>query len=385
MPYARPTLTQLIAQTAADVRAALPTADPLLRRAVLTVLSRVLAGQHHEQFGYLDWIARQAVPFTATGENLAGWAALRGLAASPATYGSVTALSSGNNPNTAVAPGASLLRSDGTSYTASGGGAVDANGNITLAVSAVTAGSASNVAIGAGLVLSSPASGVNSNFAVTAIIANGTDLETDDSLRSRLLAAFANPVQGGDLADYVQWASAVGGVTRAWVANSLAGTGTVTVYFMMDNVRSYQYGLPAGQNGVSAAEPRAPAATGDQLVVANALYAKRAATALVYACAPVGRPLQIILQEVPNDPTIRGNISAAIAGLCIRLATPGGVWLQPTQNGVNGARGGILRRSDIEDAIAAVPNLSYFLLVSPTGDVVSPTGVIPIPAAPIYL
>jgi hypothetical protein len=44
-----------------------------------------------------------------------------------------------------------------------------------------------------------------------------------------------------------------------------------------------------------------------------------------------------------------------------------------------------LRRSDIEDAIAAVPNLSYFLLVSPTGDVVSPTGVIPIPAAPIYL
>jgi uncharacterized phage protein gp47/JayE len=214
MPYASPTLTQLIAQTAADVRAALPTADPLLRRAVLTVLSRVLAGQHHEQFGYLDWIARQAVPFTATGENLAGWAALRGLAALPATYGSVTALSSSNNPHTAVAPGASLLRSDGTSYTASGGGAVDANGNITLAVSAVTAGSASNVANGAGLVLSSPASGVNSNFAVTAIIANGTDLETDDSLRSRLLAAFANPVQGGDLADYVQWASAVGGVTR---------------------------------------------------------------------------------------------------------------------------------------------------------------------------
>jgi uncharacterized phage protein gp47/JayE len=380
VPYARQTLTQLIQQTAADIRAALPTADPLLRRAVLTVLSRVLAGQHHEQYGYLDWIAKQAVPFTATAENLAGWAALRGLTPNPATYGSFTVQSTGNNPNTLVAAGASLLRSDGISYITATGGTVDVNGNITLSIAATTPGSASNLVIGGIVTLTSPSNGVNSNFSVTTVVANGTDLEIDEALRTRTLSAFANPIQGGDLADYVQWALAVPGVTRAWSSDTMAGTGTVTVYFMMDNIRSYQFGLPAGINGAAVSELRGPAATGDQLVVANALYIKRAATALVYACAPVGQPLQITLQEVPNDPTIRGNIFAAISGLCIRLASPGGAWLQPTQ-----IRGGVLRLSDIEDAIAAVPNLNYFLLVAPTSDIVMPTGTISIPVAPIYL
>jgi uncharacterized phage protein gp47/JayE len=273
-----------------------------------------------------------------------------------------------------------LLRSDGTAYTSNAGGSVDSNGNITLTISAQAAGSASNVTIGSILTLQNPTSGVNGTFSVTAIITTGTDLELDDSVRSRMLEAFANPVQGGALADYVTWALRVAGVTRAWVADSIAGTGTVTVYFMMDNVRSYQFGLPAGSNGASSNEIRAPAAAGDQLVVANTIYPLRASTALVYACSPVGAPLAITLQEVPNDPTIRGNITAAIAGLCIRLATPGGAWIVPNQ-----VHGGILRRSDIEDAIAAVPNLDHFLIVSPTSDVISSTGIIPIPAAPTYL
>jgi uncharacterized phage protein gp47/JayE len=380
MPYARQTLTQLIQQTAASIQSSLLGADPLLRRAVLTVLSRVLAGQLHEQYAYLDWIARQAVPFTSSGENLVGWAALRNLQPNPPTFGSFTVQSTGNNLSTLVAPGATLLRSDGASYSASAGGVADVNGNITLTISASLSGSASNLTIGSNVSLSSPASGVNSTFTVTAVIANGTDLETDDSLRSRMLEAFANPLQGGDLADYVTWALAIPGVTRAWVADSLAGTGTVTVYFMMDNIRAYQFGIPAGANGASSNELRAPSAAGDQLIVANTLYTKRAATALVYACAPVGAPLQLTLQEVPNDPTIRGNISAAIAGLCIRLASPGGAWLVPQQT-----HGGILRLSDIEDAIAAVPNLDHFLVLSPTSDVISSTGLIPIPGAITYI
>lgn len=380
MPYARQTLTQLIQQTASEIKVALPNADPLLRRAVLTVLSRVLAGQHHEQYGYLDWIAKQAVPFTAEGENLIGWAALRDITPQQPTYGVFTVQSIGNNINTNVTSGAQLIRSDGTLYASTAGGSVDTNGNITLSITANTAGSASNLAVGGTVTLQSPSSGVNGTFYVTAVVANGTDLESAGNLRSRMLAAYASPPQGGDLSDYVEWTLGVPGVTRAWAADSLAGTGTVSVYFMMDNIRSYQYGLPAGTNGASSNEPRAPSATGDQLVVANYLYTKRAATALVYACSPVGAPLNIVLQEVPNDTTIRGNISAAIAGLCIRLASPGGSWLVPQQT-----RGGILRLSDINDAIAAVPNLDHFVLVSPTSDVVSPIGVIPIPGSPTYL
>src|ERR1700731_4602903 len=108
MPYARPTLDQLIAAAAADIKAALPGADPLLRRAVLTVLGRVLAGQHHEQLGFLDWIARNAVPFTSAGEFLEGWGALRNTPRNPATYAVFSASSTGNTP-TAVVPGPATL------------------------------------------------------------------------------------------------------------------------------------------------------------------------------------------------------------------------------------------------------------------------------------
>lgn len=380
MPYARQTLTQLIQQTAAQIKLGIPNADPLLRRAVLTVLSRVLAGQHHEQYGYLDWIAKQAVPFTATDENLIGWAALKGITPFNPTAGSFTAQSSGNNINSSVQPNAQLIRSDGVTYTTTAGGTVDSNENITLVIKANSTGTSSNLALGATVTLQSPASGVNGTFVVTAIVANGTDLETIDSLRSRMLEEYANPPQGGSLADYVEWTLAVPGVTRAWAASNLLGTGTVSVYFMEDIIRASTYGIPVGTNGASQHETRGPAATGDQLVVADTLYPLRAATALVYACAPVGAPLNITLQEVPNDPTIRGNIAAAIAGLCIRLASPGGTWVVPQQT-----PGGILRLSDIEAAIAAVPNLNYFEIISPTSDVVSHTGIIPIPGTITYL
>jgi len=66
----------------------------------------------------------------------------------------------------------------------------------------------------------------------------GTDEETDDELRLRVLDRIRQPPMGGDANDYVQWALAVPGVTRAWCSPLEMGMGTVTVRFMMDDLRA---------------------------------------------------------------------------------------------------------------------------------------------------
>jgi hypothetical protein len=85
MPFERPTLAELRARRKADVAAAVPGADPLLPVSNLGILADILAEGFNGQYGYLDWIARQAVPFTATDEAFEGWAALKGVTRKPAT------------------------------------------------------------------------------------------------------------------------------------------------------------------------------------------------------------------------------------------------------------------------------------------------------------
>src|SRR5579883_3034141 len=85
MPFQRPTLTDLRNQAAQDISANLPGADALLRFSNLSVLGKVLAGLAYLHYGYLDWIALEAVPFTATDEFLEGWAGLVGITRKPAT------------------------------------------------------------------------------------------------------------------------------------------------------------------------------------------------------------------------------------------------------------------------------------------------------------
>src|SRR5262249_54047647 len=77
MPFQRKTLSTLISEVAADIASALKAADALLRFAVLTIIGKIQAAMCNLQFGYLDWIARMAVPFTSEDEFLEGWAALK--------------------------------------------------------------------------------------------------------------------------------------------------------------------------------------------------------------------------------------------------------------------------------------------------------------------
>lgn len=385
MPFARSTLSQLRQAVRADLQARLPGSNPYVRRSVLGVLADVLAAAENREFGYLDWIARMAVPFTAEDEFLLAWAALKGLAQKPAVAAGSVASEPGQvtfvgTAGAVIPGGAGLSRDDGEAYAVTVGGTIPGGGSLTLTVTATVAAAAGNCDAGTLLSLASPIAGINDTATVVSMT-GGADLEAIDALRTRMLQAFANSPAGGDAADYVTWALAVAGVTRAWSAPLLKGVGTVGVYFMMDAVEAAFAGIPQGTNGVATNEARDTPATGDQLVVANALYPSRPVTALVYAMAPVPAALNLTLAEVTSDPTVRAGIAAALAATLIREASPGGAY---TADPVNRPTG-VLRLSHLDDAISAVPGLDHYVLASPIADITVAAGQISTPGTITYL
>jgi len=111
-------------------------------------------------------------------------------------------------------------------YEVQTGGTI-AGGEITLPVTATTPGSGGNAAAGAVTLPVSALPGVTSISNADPIV-GGTDPETDEALRERLLAAYEGRGPGTQR-DYEVWARAYGGVGRATVVPLWNGPGTVLV------------------------------------------------------------------------------------------------------------------------------------------------------------
>lgn len=360
MPFARPTLTDLRAQVQQDIAADPDIGDALLRFANTRVLGRAQADLAHLHYGYLDWIARQAVPFTAIDEFLEGWAGLKGITRKPATAAAGTITFNGT-PGIVLPSGTPVARGDGVEYATTAAGAVAGGGTVTVPARASVPAAASNCDLGTAMSLGTAIAGIQSNGAAAAAFTGGADVEIDDDLRSRMLERYQAPPQGGAIADYVEWALQVAGVTRAWCKPNGMGAGTALVYFMMDLTEGAHNGFPQGTNGVAALETRDAPATGDQLAVANWIYPLRPVTALVYAAAPIASPVAFTIKNVAVP--LQAAVAAAIGDVFVRTGSPGGVTL------LDGTAGGTVKLADVWGAIAAVPAVGDFIIQSPTADI----------------
>ena len=322
MSFSRPTLLDLINRTRDDIVSRLQNSD-LLRRSGSDVYARALAGAAHGLYGYIDWLSRQLIYDTAEAAWLERWASIWGIGRKAATSATGTITFTGSNG--ATIPSASVLVAyDGVLYstsaiaTISGGAAV-------VSVTASSAGAAGNRATGQTLTLQAPISGVTAG-AVAGAMTGGADIETDDSLRSRLLTRIKQPPQGGDKADYSAWALAVAGVTRAWVYPMELGAGTVTVRFMMDG--TYTNGIPL---------------SGDITTVANYIDPLRPVTASVTVLAPVAVPLNFTITGLnPSNADVKAAITSELTDLITREAIPGGtIYLSHLREAISIAAGEI--------------------------------------------
>jgi len=339
MPYARPTLAELIRASEADIDAALPGADARMPASNLNVMARVFAGALHGVYGYLDWLALQPFPSTAEAEILDRRAAEWGLTRKPAAPATGTVTVTGND-GVVVPTGWRLQRGDGAVFTAVTTATI-AGGAASVTVLAEQPGAAGDTAAGVVLRAVSPVSGARSDAVVGDDgLAAGTDSEGDEGLRARLLERIRLPPHGGAKHDYAAWTAAVPGVdaTRIWVMPRWIGAGTVGVTFL-------------------AVGPEIP---GPALVAAvrAAIDEAGPVTAEAVVFAPAATPVPVGLSVSPDTPELRMAATAALDAFFWGEATPGGV----------------LRLSRLSAAISRVSGIDHHSLTAPAGDVVLEPG-----------
>jgi len=138
----------------------------------------------------------------------------------------------------------------------------------------------------------------------------GTDAETDAELRMRVLERIQAPPMGGDKEDYVNWTLRVPGVTRAWSFPLEMGIGTVTVRFMMDDLRAGQEGFP---NADDVATVQAYLDTVRPVAVKD-----------FFVVAPIRQPIDFYISKLnPDDSTVKGGIEVSIQQMLKEQAAPG--------------------------------------------------------------
>ncbi len=362
MPYPRPTLTTLLAQAKADITANLPIGGVLLPISNLGYTSEAIAGMSYDLYGLIDYYSLQATPLTATSEWLVAWASFKRVFREDATPSTGQVMLTGV-AGTDVPAGTLLSRIDGYQYTTAADWQV---GDATpLIVNAVVPGSAGNTPVGATLTLTVSIGGVSSTGVLVTALVGGADQETDDSLRSRMLAEFAAPAQGGNSSDFRNWLLQIPGVTRGWVNPLGAGPGTVVVYTMFDISEAANNGFPIGSGGIAYAETRQayPFATGDLQAVASFLFPLAPVPTLVFSAAPTPQPINIAIQGLnPASSALQAAVIASIAELFV----------------VNGSPlGSVLYLSGIASAIESTASVINYTLLSPATNVVIPVGYLP--------
>jgi uncharacterized phage protein gp47/JayE len=335
MPWQTPTLAQVRTNVRDQIRAYLPGSDASVPNSVLRVMSDATGALAHLTLQYIDWLALQLLPDSAEHEWLDRHGQIWLINADGTIGRKLATLASG----TATFTGAlGSLVPQNAQMTGQNGVTYETLAEIQLGsgptagpVRALDPGLISNMNSGDSLSLINPPSLVDGNATVTTMD-GGTDDETDDELRSRVLERIQHPPMGGDEEDYVNWTLRVPGVTRAWCKGNEMGPGTVTVRFMMDNVRADNDGFPIG---------------GDIQLVRAYLDTVRPVTVKdMFVVAPIPYPVDMRISYLDPQTTSMQN---AIEDNLIDIFL------------VRGAPGQIFYRAWVDEAIAAAGTNAYDL------------------------
>ncbi len=241
-----------------------------------------------------------------------------------ATAASSTDLRIFGNNGTVITPGqiTALYLPTGITYTNTTGGTVS-GGQLDIAIQANSPGSIGNVSasLSPTLQIVSPPTGITSTATLITDISDGTDIESTDSYRARLLNRLQQPPSGGNANDYYEWAfDASPSVTTAVVQRFGRGLGTVDIY-ILTGTTNIDFAVT---NGLSIV--RIPDAT-----LIDTVQAFYNTDAPLTDCPEVYAPTEIdvnvtlnyelapgiTLATVPNDP-VNNPLGLTVAQLIVR-------------------------------------------------------------------
>lgn len=305
MPFERPSIPTIIERVTADLESRGFGADTRVRRSVLYVLARVIAGVAHGLYGFIAWASRQFLADTADEDNLIRIAGLYGIIRTAATGAVGNVTFTGTN-GVVIPVGLRLQRADGLEYLVTIEGTIAA-GVATLPVQAQSVGVDGNADAGVQLAIAAQVSGLSAAAVVASgAIAGGADAESVGSLRERVLTFLRKRPQGGAAHDYVAWAKEVPGVTRAWSKPHLNGLGTMGLFFVRDGDENP---IP-GPTAVAAVQ-----------AYIDGLRPVTVKDFTVYA--PVAQPVNFVIALEPDSTAGRAAVTAQLQDLFRRESEPG--------------------------------------------------------------
>jgi uncharacterized phage protein gp47/JayE len=315
MPWSTPTLREVRSLVRDSIRGSLPGADATIPNSVLRVMADAQGALCHLTLQYIDWLALQLIPDTAETEWLDRHGNIWLVNADGTTGRKLATLAEGmvaftGDAGTLVSIGTRIGATAGVEYETLADLIIAADVATPVAVRALDPGSAGNLDAGTELsLLSGDITGaITSIFVVN--LTGGTDDETDDQLRFRVLKRIREPPMGGAKSDYEKWALAVPGVTRAWCGPLEMGMGTVTIRFMCDDLRADNDGFPQAQD-IAAVE--------DYLDTVRPVAVKD-----IFVVAPLKHFIDVHITNLnPDTPATRGAIEENIRAMLYQLAAPG--------------------------------------------------------------
>jgi uncharacterized phage protein gp47/JayE len=349
MAFAIPDIKAVVQRARNAFRSEMPGTDSWVWPNNVYVTAKVIGGAVWEVFGRLKWMDRQRFAMTAEGYELERHGLDYGIARKPASYAQGNVLVVADTYPTAISVGTVFTRADGATFRSTQSKQV---GKYTLdalvPVVADTPGRDSNTVYGTPLQL------VHSHVVSAAVdsegLGQGSDTETDDQLRERILHRKRYPPRGGDEHDYIGWARELFGVTRVFVKGNAYGRGTVGVWFLMDD--TYPAGIPQA---------------GDVAAVQAHLDSAAPVTASVIVSAPIADCVEVVIKGLaPDTQAVRESVAAELKSLFRNMARPG-LPGDPF----------MLHQSWIWQAVSNATGERYHAVVAPASDVAFNTGVMP--------
>lgn len=351
-------LTAISQAIRGNMRLEMPGTDALVWPNTLAVFGKVVAMAIQLVEQRAEWIYRQVFASTAEVRQLERQAWEFGMSRKQPSPASGLIRTTGA-PGTVYPAGIAFI-SAGTVYRSAGESLASENGDLTILVAAEATGAATNRDAGETLTLADAA--LHPTIAADAVVdtgglGGGADLESDDSLRSRVLDRKRRPPQGGAVSDYEQLALDLPGVLKAWAWPFADGPGTVGVWFLFEGRENF---IP---------EPA------DVAFVDAEIRARRLIRAGLAVSAPIPEALDVTLEGLANDTAeVRSRIEAALRDMLFERARPG-VAIEAF----------VLSRSWVAEAVSGAIGEERHRLVVPADDVTYTGGHYPVLGAVSYV